>query len=149
MKSMLSSSCEYGLRASLYLASLGREDYVSIGHISEELNISFHFLTKTFQKLTEAGLMESQRGPSGGVRLAQPAQDVTLKDIIVAIDGDELFTECVLGLPECGNARPCPFHDRWAAERKRLEAMFMTTTLEEMAEQIEAFDYRLKYTPVE
>jgi Rrf2 family transcriptional regulator, iron-sulfur cluster assembly transcription factor len=81
MKLMLSSSCEYGIRATLYLASLNRDDFVSIGHISEQLDISFHFLTKTFQKLTQAGLMESQRGPSGGVRLKRPASEITLKDV--------------------------------------------------------------------
>ena len=101
---MLSNSCEYGLRATLYLASLDEEGYVPIGTISEELDISFPFLTKIFQKLNDAGLLTSQRGPKGGVALTQPADEVTLYEIVVAIDGEDLFQECVLGLPGCGNA---------------------------------------------
>jgi Rrf2 family iron-sulfur cluster assembly transcriptional regulator len=129
---MLSKSCEYGLRATLYLASLDHDGYVSIGTISDELDISFPFLTKIFQKLNDAGLLTSQRGPKGGVALTKPADEVTLHDIVVAIDGDDLFRECVLGLPNCGEAEPCPLHDEWTEERSRVEKMFQTATLAEL-----------------
>jgi Rrf2 family protein len=129
---MLSKSCEYGLRASLYLASLDHDGYVSIGTISEDLGISFPFLTKIFQKLNAAGLLDSQRGPKGGVALTRPADQVTLYDIVVAIDGDDLFRECVLGLPNCGEAKPCPLHDQWVDERDRVETMFRNATLAEL-----------------
>ena len=131
---MLSKSCEYGLRASLYLASLDRSGFVSIGTISEELDISFPFLTKIFQKLNDADLLESRRGPKGGVALTTSADDVTLYEIVVAIDGDDLFQECVLGLPGCGEAEPCPLHEQWADERERVETMFRETTLAELPE---------------
>jgi Rrf2 family protein len=129
---MLSKSCEYGLRASLYLASLDHDGYVSIGTISEDLDISFPFLTKIFQKLNDAGLLESQRGPKGGVALTKPADTVSLYEIVVAIDGDDLFSECVLGLPNCGNAEPCPLHDEWAEKRSDVETMFRNATLAEL-----------------
>jgi Rrf2 family protein len=131
---MLSKSCEYGLRAVLYLASLDQEGYVPIGTISEELDISFPFLTKIFQKLNDAGLLTSQRGPKGGVALTEPADEVTLHEIVVAIDGNDLFQECVLGLPNCGDAEPCPLHDEWAEERNRVERMFRNATLAELPE---------------
>lgn len=131
---MLSKSCEYGLRATLYLASLERDGYVSIGTISEELEISFPFLTKIFQKLNEADLLSSRRGPKGGVALTKPADEVTLHEIVVAIDGDDLFEECVLGLPGCGDAEPCPLHDQWSEERDRVEELFRETTLAELPE---------------
>lgn len=129
---MLSKSCEYGLRAMLYLASLNHDGYVSIGTISDELSISFPFLTKIFQKLNDAGLLTSQRGPKGGVALTKPADEVTLYEIVVAIDGDDLFTECVLGLPGCGHAEPCPLHDDWAQKRTYVERMFRNSTLAEL-----------------
>ena len=110
---MLSKSCEYGLRATLYLASLDGDGYVPINTISEELGISFSFPTKIFQKLNDAGLLTSQRGPKGGVALNRPADEMTLYEIVVAIDGDDLFEVCVLGLPGCGDAEPCPLHDQW------------------------------------
>lgn len=140
---LLSKACEYGLRAALYLASLDREGYVSIRTISDELDISFPFLTKIFQQLNEAGLLESHRGPSGGVAFTQPTDAITLYEIVVAIDGEDLFEECVLGLPGCGDDKPCPIHNRWAEERDRLEALFKKHTLADMAEGIRNFDVRL------
>ena len=66
---IFSKSCVYGLRAMIYLASIPREGYVSIKSLSDKLDISFHFLTKILQELTAAELMESMKGPKGGVRL--------------------------------------------------------------------------------
>jgi Rrf2 family protein len=131
---MLSKSCEYGLRATLYLSTVEAEGYVPIGTISDELDISFAFLTKIFQKLNDAGLLESKRGPKGGVSLTRPADSVTLYEIVVAIDGDDLFEQCVLGLPGCGEAEPCPLHDHWSEEKTRIEDVFRSTTLSELPE---------------
>lgn len=129
---MLSKSCEYGLRASLYLASLDQDGHVSIGTISDELDISFSFLTKILQKLNDGDLLDSRRGPHGGVSLAKPPDQITLYEIVVSIDGEDLFQECVLGLPHCGEAEPCPLHEQWADERDRLETIFRDTTLAEL-----------------
>jgi len=142
---LLSKSCEYGLRAMLYLATLGdganpdegaavdpTREYVSIRTVSDELDIGFSFLTKVFQQLNDAGLLTSKRGPGGGVALTRPPDDIHLHEIVVAIDGDDLFEECVLGLPGCGEAEPCPLHDRWSETRSELEATFRGTTLAEV-----------------
>lgn len=144
---LLSRGCEYGLRAALYLVSLEAESFVPIRTLSDELEIEFHFLTKQFQQLAEAGLVQSQRGPRGGIALAKPADRITLLDIVLAIDGSELFTECVLGLPGCGEAEPCPLHSAWMTERERLQMMFMRTSLKDMAQRIGRENYRLKFVP--
>ena len=144
---LLSKSCEYGLRAMLYLGSLGRDDdaeeatgrsraptqeYVSIQAISDDLEIGFSFLTKVFQQLNDAGLLTSKRGPGGGVALTRAPDAISLYEIVVAIDGDDLFKECVLGLPGCGEAEPCPLHDHWTEERDRIKTTFQATTLAEV-----------------
>jgi Rrf2 family protein len=141
---LLSKRCEYGLRAMLYLASLGSEaddasddpdptrEYVSIQAVSDELGIGFSFLTKVFQQLNDAGLLTSKRGRGGGVALTRPPSDLHIYDIVVAIDGDALFNECVLGLPGCGEAEPCPLHEHWTDERERMERRFRTTSLAEV-----------------
>lgn len=129
---MLSKSCEYGLRATLYLSTLESNGYVSIGTISDDLDISFPFLTKIFQKLNDADLLTSQRGPKGGVALTKPPDEIALYDIVVAIDGDELFEECVLGLPGCGDAEPCPLHNQWTDKRNQIEDMFRNATLADL-----------------
>lgn len=144
---LLSSACEYGLRACLYLATLKEDRYVPIRKISEALDISGPFLTKIFQQLTQAGLMESFRGPTGGVTFAQPPSEISVKDIVLAIDGEKLFRECVLGLPGCGEQKPCPLHNEWAAERVRIESIFTAMTIEHLAEKAEQFDVRLRAFP--
>jgi Rrf2 family protein len=141
---LLSRGCEYGLRATLYLVSLKADGFVPIRRLSDQLDIEFHFLTKLFQQLTEAGLVHSQRGPKGGVALARSADRVTPMDVVLAIDGPDLFKECVLGLPGCGEQRPCPLHETWALERERLRMMFLHTSLMKMAEEMKTEGFRLK-----
>ena len=129
---LLSSACVYGLRASVYLASRNGESYTPISKISEELDISQHFLTKVLQQLTEASIMESHKGPKGGVRLTLPPEKVYMIDIVAAIDGMKLLTECALGLPGCGVEKPCPIHDKWAGTRDEIRAMLADTSLKNL-----------------
>jgi len=140
---LLSKSCEYGLRAAIYLTSLQQDGYVSVRELGNALDISPHFLTKIFQKMTHAGLMRSFRGPNGGVALARPAGKITLRELVVAIDGPELFTECILGLPGCGQRTPCPLHESWTAVRMEMETMFGSETLEVFAEKIKGLNLRI------
>lgn len=146
---LLSKSAEYGVRATLYLASLESKGFVSIRDISDELDISFHFLTKIFQRLTRDGILQSFRGPNGGVALARPASAITLRDIVVAIDGGDLFRSCLLGLPGCGEGNPCPLHDQWAVERARLEEMLANKRLDETAYEVTQNGLRLSLLPTD
>lgn len=137
---LLSKRCEYGLRAMLYLATLDENEerasptreYVSIQTVSDDLDIGFSFLTKVLQRLNDVGLLTSKRGRGGGVALTRTPDAIRLYEIVVAIDGDDLFEECVLGLPGCGEAEPCPLHEHWTEERGRIEKMFRDTTLAEV-----------------
>lgn len=140
---LLSKSCVYGLRATLFLASSQDRGYTSISNLSEKLDISFHFLTKILQQLTAVGLLESMKGPKGGVRLSKNGQDISLLDIVTAIDGKELFQECVLGLPGCGKEKPCPLHNMWMDTRDDIQTMLEENTLLDMAEKGKHGDLRI------
>ncbi len=141
---LLSRTCEYGVRAMVYLAAESPTDFRSVRSISENLEISFHFLTKIFQQLTRFGLLKSYRGPNGGVMLSRPASEITLKEIVVAIEGPDLFTECVLGLPGCCEERPCPLHESWSTVRVELETMLEGRTLDEIGADVVREGLRLK-----
>jgi len=140
---ILSRGCIYAMRACIYLASKKEGKYVSINQISDKLEIPHHFLTKTLQKLTEFDFLESLKGPKGGVRLKKPAKDIQLIDVVETIDGPDIFTECILGLPGCGNRKPCPIHDEWAKVRTRLKKMLQKNTLADMAGKGESLDLRI------
>jgi len=142
---LLSQSCMYGIRASL-LVSLrsekDRESFLPIRHIAEELNVSFHYLTKILQVLTQAKIMESYKGPNGGVRMASPSDEIYLIDIIEAIDGKEVFNSCVLGLPGCGSELPCPLHEKWGKSMSQLQDVFQKTSLAKLAKDTSKFVFR-------
>ncbi len=141
---VLSKACTYGILASLYVSreSARSKNYVSIRRMSNELNISFHFLTKILQQLTSAGILVSMKGPKGGVTLKREPGEITLVDVVVAIDGMGLFTDCLLGLPGCGEEKPCPVHDEWADIRNQLFHTFREKTLEDTSQRIEELNLR-------
>lgn len=140
---LLSKTCDYGIRASLYVATQEDQRFVPIKEISENLSISFHFLTKILQKLTQQKIMKSFRGPNGGVALARPASSTTLMDVIMAIEEPDFFNKCLLGLDECGDENPCPVHDQWGKMREDLKSIFENTTLANLAEKIRTDKYRI------
>lgn len=140
---ILSQACVYAMRAAIYLASREEDDYVSIGTISDKLDISAYFLTKILQDLTKSGLLESLKGPRGGVRLKRPADEIHLIDVLEAVDGLGLVTECVLGLPGCGDSKPCPVHEEWAGVRDELCGMLEENTLAGLAGKGKSLNLRI------
>ncbi len=140
---VLSKSCNYALRAAMYITRQSRDGYVPINEICEQLNLSFHFITKILQRLTQAGLLLSFKGPHGGVKLAKPPHEISLRHIVEAIEGPELFTGCLLGLNMCRADQPCPTHDEWAPLRDKMTILFEKTTLAKLAVKFKNRELRL------
>lgn len=141
---ILSNASEYGIRALLYLASRSQNnEFISIGKISEDLNISFHFLTKICQTLVQHGLLESARGPAGGITFKRPPTQILLSEVILALEGKNFFDKCVLGLPGCGDRKPCPFHAFWRVMKLTVKSEFETTTLATLSSQMLENDLRI------
>jgi len=133
---MLSNAAIYGIRGLVYIASQKDRSYIPISEISEKLDISFHFLTKIFQKLTKQDILISNRGPHGGISFNKPPVSVHVLDIVDIIDGAEIFDKCVLGLPGCGVLEPCPMHENWSLVRDQIKDQFEQTTIEELANKL-------------
>lgn len=132
--SFLTNTCTYAIRAALHVAASQPSDgaFVSTRRIAEELDVPFAFLTKVLQGLTQAGILLSQRGATGGVALARPAAGISLMDIVVSVGGNGVFRDCLLGLPSCSDAKPCALHHQWSGQRSQLETLFAQTTLAEL-----------------
>jgi len=141
---LLSKSSIYGLRAALYIASLDSDEFVTVKQISKDLDISFHFLAKILQSMTQHGILKSFRGPNGGVALAKPASEIRLDEVLNAIDGPTMFSECIMGLPGCGHERPCPLHSQWALAQEQIKKLFENSTLAEQSERIAELGLRLR-----
>lgn len=139
----ISKTCSYGLWAVIYMASLPEGQYVSIRKISKELGISFHFLTKILQKLTDEKLLHSLRGTNGGVALARKKSEINLLEVINAIDGPNVWSECYLGLPGCSDDKPCPMHKHWKKQRTELKDYLTSKNLEDLSGSIEIIKSKL------
>ncbi len=133
---LFSKACDYGIRAVIYLAVNRNRPFVSIKEISEMLNISFHFLTKILQDLTAAGLIKSQKGAKGGVGLNNSPDKITVFDVVKVLDGENLFEECVLGLPGCSDDNPCSLHKYWRTIKVDIKESLTNETLDSVAQQI-------------
>lgn len=133
---VLSKSSEYGLRALLYMVGKdGGQEFVSIREMSAHLDISFHFLTKILQSLTQANLLVSYRGPHGGVAFKVPPAQILLGDVVRVLEGNDFFDKCLLGLPGCGELAPCPMHAFWKEIRGALKDEFENTTIADMGQK--------------
>jgi len=120
---LLSRACEYGIQAVLYLAKHHEGSYISIREIAAKNHISFHFLGKILQRLTQKGLLISYKGPKGGVSLARSPQEITVLQVVEAIDGLAFRRKCIVGMPCCDQNHPCAFHEKWSKIRKEFGDM--------------------------
>lgn len=139
-----SKTCTYGIQAMIYLATQEAGKYISINTIADNLNMSVHFLTKVLQPLTQAGILNSYKGPNGGVVLSKDSKLISLYDIVSVLDNPEKFTSCVLGLKNCGSAKPCPFHEEWSPIRDKMYSECVATSLADLGNKAKSDDYRFK-----
>jgi len=135
---LYSSACEYAIRAAANLASREKDTLVKSRDISDAEAIPAPFLGTILQRLVNAGLLRSARGPNGGYGLARPPGEITLYDIREAIDGVDDLEACAVGLEACSDEMPCPLHDTWKPIRQRIRRYLSGTTLEQMARAMAA-----------
>ncbi len=121
----------------MYTAAHAAErPYVQTRDMADALGVSFFFLTKVLQDLNHLGILTSCRGPAGGVALARRPESISLLDIVNQIEGEDIFSSCLLGLEGCGERKPCPLHGAWVEERRRLRKIFAGTRLSDVAEPV-------------
>lgn len=144
---LLSKSCVYGIRALIYLALDDNRPYISIKELSNNLDISFHFLTKTLQILTHNNIVASAKGTKGGVALNRLPEKINVYDIVVAIDGNAVFEECVLGLPGCTDDNPCPLHSIWRITKEELREQLKSSNLKLLSKDLRNGKIRLTDVP--
>jgi Rrf2 family protein len=134
---MLSNSCRYGIRAVIYLAnqplSAGK---TGIKKISKDLNLPAPFLAKILQQLAKKKILSSSKGPHGGFSLLKDPQKITLLDIVNTIDGQDIFTSCIMHNGSCEGVEKdkmrCPMHEDYEKSRKDLIKLFSNRTIYEL-----------------
>lgn len=129
---MLSRSSEYAIRALTFLARQNDGRHHLSRDMAEELGLPAPFLGKVLQPLVTRGVLHSQRGRSGGFRLARPAHEVTLIEIVDAQETLGPAETCLLGQSECSDATACPLHTYWKAASGAFRERLVRTTLADL-----------------
>ncbi len=129
---------EYAVRAMSYLAGLPEGRVVPLHDIGEAQDIPGSFLAKILQSLVRGGLAVSQRGARGGFALARPAAEITLRDVIEAVDGPISLNQCVLWPEDCDRSGGCATHRAWMRAQAQLMDVLGTVTLRSLASEAAA-----------
>jgi Rrf2 family protein len=142
---MLSNTCKYALRALIYMAKFSKDDTrIGIRKISEDLNLSSPFLGKILQNLVKQKLLVSTKGPNGGFSLAKQPEEISLWDIVVNVDGEDYFTNCLIGLRPCKAHDPskpfCPVHFKYEELRQQTATFYRETSLRTISDDIDKFE---------
>jgi Rrf2 family protein len=127
---MLAKSVEYALRAVVFLAQDETRPRTT-EEIARRTFVPAAYLAKVLQSLNHHGLVHSQRGVGGGIVLARPATEVTILEVVNAVDRIARIRECPLGLAAHG-VRLCPLHRRLDNALALVEEAFGATTLAEV-----------------
>lgn len=127
---LFSATTEYALRAVAWLAIRSGESQ-TVDQIAKSAHLSAGYLAKVLQTLGRAGLVHSQRGVGGGFRLARPADELNVLEIVNAVDPIRRIRECPLGLPG-HHERLCPLHARLDAALEAIEEGLRSTTIGEL-----------------
>lgn len=133
----LTAKGRYAVMAVADLAAQGPDMTVSLGDISTRQGISLSFLEQLFGKLRRAGLVDSQRGPSGGYRLLTTPESLTLDKVIFAVDEDIKAHGCT---PEAkiactGKSTKCQTHNLWGALENHIEQFLASVTVADVLAQ--------------
>ena len=139
---MFSKTCEYAIRASIFIASQSYQNKrVTIKEIAENIDSPQSFTAKILQILAKKEIVHSIKGIGGGFEIPKDdIKKINLAQIVIAIDGEALFTSCGLGIDHCSEERPCPLYNKFKGIRKELVFMLENTNLEEMAMDIRSGD---------
>jgi Rrf2 family nitric oxide-sensitive transcriptional repressor len=127
---LLSQSVEYALRAVVYLA-MNAAEAQKTANIAAATKVPSAYLSKVLQGLREKGIVTLQRGVGGGVKLARKPEQLTILDIVNAVEPIQRINTCPLGLKTHG-IRLCALHRRMDDAFKTMESAFRTTTLAEL-----------------
>ncbi len=136
---MFTKACEYAIRACVVVAQHSiNNNRASLKKIARAINSPEAFTAKILQKLVKHDIIFSVQGSRGGFEIdSATLKQLTLKNIVDAIDGNETYLACVLGLEDCSDNNPCPAHKKYKVIKDQFIDMIQTTTILDMVNDTE------------
>ena len=131
----ITRQADYAVRAVLHLARMGNSERAATSTVAKEQNIPPSFLAKIISQLSIAGLLHTSRGARGGVTLAREPKDITLLEVVEAIDGPIQLNECVGADGGCHFDGTCPIKPVWCDAQEELVARLKGTNFGDLIAQ--------------
>lgn len=126
----------YGIVGLLALAAKPSGTAMLLGDIARAGRVPQSFLAKIFQKLARHGVVRSLRGAVRGYALARSPKEIRLKEILLAIEGPDLFERCIFWSDRCADSNPCPLHEQWKQiKQKSIAKLMEQTTLADLMQR--------------
>lgn len=129
----ITRQADYAVRAVLYLAGLNNGRRAPTSEIAREQKIPPSFLAKIVSQLSVAGVVQTSRGARGGVSLARPSEEISLLEVIEAIDGPIMLNECVHDPKVCVFGENCPVQSIWRDAQAQLVRRLEDTNFASLA----------------
>jgi len=128
---LVTRETDYAVRCVLYLAK-DKDQVSSVTEVSRNMHIPKTFLAKIFQRLVRAGLVVSVRGMNGGFSLAKRPSEISLLDIMVAIQGPAGINVCAVNSKKCRRSSTCAVHPVWVELRKEVDRRLREQTIDKL-----------------
>ena len=133
---MFKKETEYALRGLVYIQiqnQLGKNP--GITEIASKIGTPPSFTAKILQRLVRIGFIESIKGKNGGYYFDSKSPELSLKKVVVAIEGDKIFSDCGFGLKHCDYENPCPLHEAYDPIRKAIDNLLSIETIQSQAKK--------------
>ena len=134
----ITRQADYAVRAVLHLARAGNTERSATSTIAREQNIPPSFLAKIISQLSIARLIHTARGARGGVTLAREPEDISLLDVVEAIDGPITLSECTGDPTICSFGNNCPIHEVWCETQTEMVNRLREATFDQLLEREQA-----------
>ena len=135
----LSKKADYALIALSYMAAPGQRPVVSAREMAERHDLPLELLAKVLQRLVQRGLLSSVQGINGGYKLARPAEQLNVAEVVEAIDGPLKLTACADTIDDsCSQYSKCNIRDPLHRIRERIASALTACTIAELAAEANA-----------
>jgi Rrf2 family protein len=139
---MFSTKAEYGVRVMAHLAKSDDQGPISLGTIADAEGLPLAYLEHLVQRLRKAELVESRRGAHGGYTLARPSREISMAEVVSALEGDIAPIECITadsdGVLTCSRegAEPCPTKLLWTRVQRSIVRTLNEMTLDDLVQPL-------------
>jgi Rrf2 family protein len=138
---------DYAARLVLHLAALGEDGRATLKEIAAKRLLPEPFVRRVVGRLATAGIVRTVRGAGGGVRLARPAHEISLLDVVRAMEGGVVLNRCVDSPAACPLSSACPVNRAWTDATRQLEGSLAGVRFSDLATRLESHVAHHGYPP--